>query len=146
VSDQGNQAGKTTIVEEGTALEGTLAASCPVLVLGRIEGEVTGPTIEVFGSGTIHGKVKATTLRSRGELSGHFEADDIELAGRVLDDTVIRAKALQVSFGGDEGMVFGSCELEIGEAPDKSAAVRDANAARRTRPVEPAGAVPATEA
>jgi cytoskeletal protein CcmA (bactofilin family) len=136
-----------TVVDEGTSLAGTLTATTPVIVMGRLEGEVSGPTVEVTPSGVLHGTVKATTLRSQGELGGHFEADDVELAGRVLDDTVIRAKALQVSFSGDVGMVFGACELEIGEAPDKAGAVREANAARRPRPVEPPpGAVPADPA
>jgi cytoskeletal protein CcmA (bactofilin family) len=137
---------KTTVVEHGTALTGALKSSCPVMVLGRVEGEVTAPTVEVAGTGTIHGTVKATTLRSHGELSGRFEADDIELAGRVLDDTVIRSKALQVTFDGDHGMVFGTCELEIGEAPDKARAVREANAARRARPTEAPVVVPPAEA
>jgi cytoskeletal protein CcmA (bactofilin family) len=132
---------RTTVVESGTALTGTLSASCPVVVLGRLDGEVTGPTVEVARGGVLHGSVKATTLRSQGELSGSFEAEDVELAGRVLDDTVIKAKALQVSFGGETGMVFGACELEIGDPPDKTKAVRDANAARRPRSTE--GATPA---
>jgi cytoskeletal protein CcmA (bactofilin family) len=127
---------RTTVVEEGTSLTGTLTASGPVQVLGRVDGDITGPTVEVAASGVITGTVKATMLRSRGELSGHFEADDIELAGRVLDETVIRAKALQVTFGGDSGMVFGACELEIGEAPDKTRALREANAVRRPRQTE----------
>jgi cytoskeletal protein CcmA (bactofilin family) len=137
---------KTTVVEQGTALTGALKSSCQVVVLGRVEGEVTAPVIEVAGTGTLHGTVKATSLRSRGELGGRFEADDIELGGRVLDDTVIRAKALQVTFDGDAGMVFGTCDLEIGDAPDKARAVRDAQAARRPRPPEVAAAVPPTDA
>jgi cytoskeletal protein CcmA (bactofilin family) len=134
--------GPATIVEQGTSLTGTLSASCPVLVLGRLDGEVSGPTVEVAPTGVLHGTVKATTLRSRGELSGNFEAEDVELAGRVLDDTVIKAKALQVSFGGETSIVFGACELEIGDPPDKAAAVRDANAARKPRPPAPEGATP----
>jgi cytoskeletal protein CcmA (bactofilin family) len=131
-----NDGDRTTVVEEGTALTGALKSTCPVMVMGRVDGEVTGPTVEVSGTGTIHGTVKTTTLRSRGELSGNFEAEDIELSGRVLDDTVIRAKALQVTFDGDHGMVFGACELEIGDPPDKARAVREANAARRGRTPE----------
>ena len=127
---------KATVVELGTALNGALKSSSPVMVLGRVEGEVTAPSVEVAGSGTIHGTVTTTSLRSRGELGGRFEADDIELGGRVLDDTVIRARALQVTFDGDAGMVFGTCDLEIGDAPDKARAVREANAARRARPAE----------
>jgi cytoskeletal protein CcmA (bactofilin family) len=127
---------RTTVVEEGSSLNGTLKSSCRVMVLGRVEGEVTGPSVEVSGTGVIHGTVKATSIRSRGELSGSFEAEDIELAGRILDDSVIKAKALQVNLEGEAGIVFGACELEIGEAPDKDRAVRDANAARRARPAE----------
>jgi len=33
--------GKHTLVEEGTELKGSLTSSCPVLVRGRIDGEVT---------------------------------------------------------------------------------------------------------
>jgi cytoskeletal protein CcmA (bactofilin family) len=125
-------AGKTTVVEEGTSLKGSLSSSCPVNVLGKVEGDVTGPLIEVAGTGSIRGTVKAGTIRSRGELSGRFEADEIELAGRVLDDTVIKAKALQLAPGASE-IVFGACQLEIGDAPDKAQAVREAGTAKRPR-------------
>jgi cytoskeletal protein CcmA (bactofilin family) len=126
-------AGKSTVVEEGTTLKGSLSSSCPVNILGKVDGDVTGPLVEVASSGSIRGTVKATTIRSRGELSGRFEADEIELAGRVLDDTVIKAKALQLAPGAS-GIVFGACQLEIGEAPDKAQAVREAGTPKRPRP------------
>jgi cytoskeletal protein CcmA (bactofilin family) len=129
-------AGKATVVEEGTTLKGSLSSSCAVNILGKIDGEVTGPLVEVASSGSIRGTVKATTIRSRGELSGRFEADEIELAGRVLDDTVIKAKVLQLAPGAS-GIVFGACQLEIGDAPDKAQAVREAGSPKRPRP-EPA--------
>jgi cytoskeletal protein CcmA (bactofilin family) len=137
---------RPTVVEQGTALTGILKSSGRVVVRGRMDGEVTAPTVEVAGTGTVHGTVKATSLRSRGELGGRFEADDIELGGRVLDETVIHAKALQVTFDGEAGMIFGTCDLEIGDAPDKARAVREAHAARRARPAEVAAAAPAADA
>jgi cytoskeletal protein CcmA (bactofilin family) len=129
--------GKATIVEEGTSLKGSLSSSCPVNILGKVDGEVTGPIVEVATSGSIKGVVKATTIRSRGELSGRFEADEIELAGRVLDDTVIKAKALMLAPGAS-GIVFGACTLEIGDAPDKAQAVREAGNTKRPRAESPA--------
>ena len=120
---------KKTLIEEGTEFKGTLTSSCPIVVMGRVEGELRGPSVEVTETGVLSGKAKVTELRSRGELGGEFEADVVELSGRVRDKSVIRAKALEVSLqreGGRIEMVFGDCELAVGDAPDKAKAVREA--------------------
>ena len=121
--------GKRTLIEEGTELKGTLTSSCPVVVLGRLEGQVTGPSVDVAESGVLSGRAKVTTLRSRGELAGEFDAETVELSGRVRDKTVIRAQSLEVKLERTDGrleVTFGECELAIGEAPDKAVAVREA--------------------
>jgi cytoskeletal protein CcmA (bactofilin family) len=137
------QNGKRTVVFEGTTLSGTISARSPVLVMGRFEGELTGPAVEVSEGGVIVGKVKADALRSRGELSGTFDAADMELGGTVCDGSIIRADALAVAYvrGTSPGMVLGRCELEVGSAPNKADAVSEAISAR-TRP-EPPPAAPA---
>jgi len=128
---------KKTLIEEGTAFKGTLTSTCPIVVMGRVEGEMTGPSVEVTESGVLCGKAKVNELRSRGELAGEFDAQVVELSGRVRDQTVIRARSLEVRLergdGGRVEMVFGECELDVGEAPDKAQAVRDATAASRPR-------------
>jgi len=108
---------KKTIIEEGTEFKGTLAASCPILARGRIEGEITGPALEVTDSGVVAGQVKVTELRSRGELAGRFEADEVMLSGRVRDATVIVAKALEVTPARANAVAveLDDCELQIGE-------------------------------
>jgi cytoskeletal protein CcmA (bactofilin family) len=126
--------GKKTVVEQGTTFKGTLSSSCPIVVMGRIEGEVTGPAVEVTDGGALSGKAKVSELRSRGELAGEFEAEDVDLAGRVRDDTVIRARALVVAPGRPDGepqVVFGECEIQVGDAPSKQQAVDEALAANR---------------
>ena len=122
---------KKTIIEEGTEFKGTLAASCPILARGRIEGEITGPALEVTDTGVVAGQVKVTELRSRGELAGKFEADEVMLSGRVRDETVIVAKALEVTpaRAGAVAVELDDCELQIGELPSKEQAIRDAMAA-----------------
>ena len=123
---------KKTLIDEGTEFKGTLTSSSAIVVMGRVEGEMTGPSVEVTETGVLSGKAKVTELRSRGELAGEFDADIVELSGRVRDKTIIRAKSLEVSLQRTEGrieMVFGDCELAIGDAPDKAKAVRDATAA-----------------
>jgi cytoskeletal protein CcmA (bactofilin family) len=129
--------GKRTLIEEGTELKGTLTSSCPVVVLGRLEGQMTGPSVDVAESGVLSGRAKVKELRSRGELSGEFEADSVELSGRVHDKTVIRAQTLEVKLQRSDGrleVTFGECELAVGEAPDKATAVREA-ASGGARPV-----------
>jgi cytoskeletal protein CcmA (bactofilin family) len=119
---------KKTIIEEGTEFKGTLSASCPILARGRIEGEISGPALEVTDTGSVAGQVKVTELRSRGELAGHFEADEVMLSGRVRDETVITAKALEVTpaRAGAVAVELDDCELQIGELPSKEAAIRAA--------------------
>jgi cytoskeletal protein CcmA (bactofilin family) len=127
----GRTADKKTIIEEGTEFKGSLSASCPILARGRIEGDVSGPALEVTDTGVVSGQVKVTELRSRGELAGRFEADEVMLSGRVRDDTVIVAKALEVTpaRAGAVAVELDDCELQIGELPSKEQAIRDALAA-----------------
>ncbi len=117
---------KRTLIEEGTELKGTLTSTCPIVVMGRVDGDVTGPSVEVTESGILCGKAKVTSLSSRGELAGEFDAEVVELSGKVRDKTKIRAQSLEVSLKRDGGrieMVFGDCELAVGDAPDKAKAI-----------------------
>ena len=130
---------KKTLIEEGTELKGTLTSTCPIVVQGRVEGEMNGPSVEVTETGVLCGKAKVTELRSRGELAGEFDAQVVELSGRVRDKTIIRAESLEVSLRRNEGrieMVFGDCELAVGDAPDKAKAMAAArsNGHSRTKP------------
>jgi cytoskeletal protein CcmA (bactofilin family) len=130
MSQNGNDTGqpKQTIVEEGTALRGSLASNGNVLVMGRVDGEVSGVAVEITETGAVSGRVKTPALRSRGELRGEIEATDVELSGQVLDDTVIRAQVLAVTIPTSSNgptMLFGDCELEIGEAPQNTYVAND---------------------
>lgn len=112
--------GKKTVVEEGTDFRGAMTSSCPIEVRGRIEGEMTTPSLAISQTGSVHGKGKIGSLRSEGEISGEFDADTVQLSGTVKDKTVIRAKSLDVRLGSDDKrmqVTFGECELEVGDAP-----------------------------
>lgn len=118
--------GKHTLVEEGTEFTGKMSSNVPIVVMGKVEGDVTGPVIHVTPSGVVSGVVKVKQLRSDGELAGEVEADTVEISGRVRDRTVIRARSLEVSLSTQKGgmqVVFGECELAVGDEPNKEAAV-----------------------
>ena len=116
---------KQTIVEEGTEFKGILTSTCPIVVRGRIEGEIDTPSLTVSEKGSVHGRARVGTIRSLGELSGEFDADTVELAGRVKDNTIIRAKSLEVKLSAEDSskmqISFGDCELAIGDAPEDEA-------------------------
>jgi cytoskeletal protein CcmA (bactofilin family) len=124
---------RRTTIEEGTHLKGSLVSKCAIEVKGHIEGEVTAPTLLVTASGAVHGRVKVGEIRSQGELAGEFDASVVQLSGVVRDNTVIRAKSLEVKLAAPEGkmqVVFGECSLEVGaespslEAPPRPPPVR----------------------
>ncbi len=118
-------ADKRTIVEEGTTFKGTLDSSCPILVNGRVEGELAAPSLSVSATGAVQGKVRVGNLQSQGELCGEFEAERAQLSGVVRNNTVIRAETLEVKLASQSGkmqVVFGECQ--------KASAVDSAKAAR----------------
>ena len=123
--------GKKTVVEEGTRFKGTLTSSCPVLVNGEIEGEVETPSLSVSASGAVRGKAKVGEVDSKGEIEGEFDADTIRLAGKVRDNTVLKAKTLEVKLSVDGKMqvVFGECELSVGDSPTEASTSEDASGA-----------------
>jgi cytoskeletal protein CcmA (bactofilin family) len=116
---------KRTLVEEGTTFKGSLSSTCPILVKGTITGELDAPSLTVAGTGSVSGKVKAGELKSEGELSGEFDVEKVVLSGTVKDNTVIRAKALEVKLavtGSKMQVVFGEVQLDIGDQPTREKA------------------------
>lgn len=111
---------KQSVVEEGTEIDGNIRSNCPVKVSGVVRGQVGAPSLTVTPSGSVHGEVKVSQLKSDGELSGHIEAESVELSGRVRDNTSIRATTLEVKLAQPDGklqLTFGSAELVVGERP-----------------------------
>jgi cytoskeletal protein CcmA (bactofilin family) len=117
--------GRKTLVEEGTQFKGSMSSDCPIEVKGKIEGDLTAPALSVSASGAVHGKVKVGDIKSEGELAGEFDADTVQLSGTVKDNTVIRARSLEVKLtpaSGKMQVIFGECQLEVGsEQPAKEA-------------------------
>ena len=116
---------KKTLVEEGTEFKGSLTSKCPVEVRGRIDGDLNAPSLHVSNSGAVSGKVYVGQLVSQGEIAGEFDADSIQLSGTVKDNTVIRAKTLEVRLSPPSGnkmqVIFGEVALDVGDAPRDAA-------------------------
>jgi cytoskeletal protein CcmA (bactofilin family) len=140
---------RKTLVEEGTQFKGSLSSDCPIEVKGRIEGELSAPALAVSPSGAVHGKIKVGEIRSQGELAGEFEADVVQLSGTVRDNTVIRAKSLEVKLsppGGKMQVIFGDCELEVGAEQAEKATGTQATERARSQSARPAAEAPSAQA
>src|SRR5215475_2901070 len=123
---KGGRPEKQTLVEEGTELKGSISSNCPIVIKGRLEGDISGPSLTVSATGSVRGNVKTGEIRSEGEIAGRYEADVIRLAGRVKDGTVIKAKTLEMRLAPEKGkleITFGECELEVGEDPKREEVV-----------------------
>lgn len=117
---------KKTLVEEGTEFKGSLTSKCPVEVRGKVDGDLAAPSLDVSTTGSVSGKVKVDRLVSQGEIAGEFDAEAVNLSGTVKDNTVIRAKTLEVKLApATEGnrlqVIFGEVALDVGDAPSKEA-------------------------
>src|SRR4051794_9454666 len=108
---------KKTIVDEDTHLKGSVSSTCPIVVRGKIEGELVAPSLEVSATGGVSGKVKVGQLVSAGELSGQVEAESARISGVVKDKTVLKTQSLEVTLAADGNaqVRFGACTLEVGE-------------------------------
>lgn len=138
---------KQTTVEEGTQFKGSLQSTCRVVVRGVVDGELSAPSVVVTESGSVIGSVKAQSLVSSGVLAGRIDVDDLVLSGSVRNDTVIRAKTLEVKLQQTDSnklkLRFGECMLEVGDdvgieigeaAPGRSASKKSGGGARRNEP------------
>lgn len=122
---------RRTLIEEETEFKGTMTSKCPIAVMGRVDGEIQAPSMHISPSGSVAGILVVAELHSEGELAGEIDAESVQLAGRVKDGTVIRAKSLEVKLSREDGkmeLVFGDTELSVGAEPDKEAAIAAAKA------------------
>lgn len=109
---------KQTIIESGTEFDGSMKSQCAITLSGKLKGQVSAPSLTVTPTGSVHGQVKVSQLKAQGEVSGEIEAEAVELSGRVSDQTVIRAKTLEVMLTQPQGglqVTFGNCELNVGD-------------------------------
>lgn len=106
------------IVETGTVFEGVLKSEASLVVGGQVRGEVSAPALTVTKDASVIGKVRVNQLTSHGSLGGEIDAESVQLAGTVNDNTVIRSASLEVKLNesGENATqtTFGNCELYVG--------------------------------
>jgi cytoskeletal protein CcmA (bactofilin family) len=129
---------RATLVEEGTEFKGELTSNCPLVIRGKVEGSIKAPAITIARSGALIGTAKIGQLLSEGELSGEFEADAVRLAGKIGNNTTIRARSLEAKLAAkDKGglqVTFGECTLEVGDEPVEPSLAKDLDSKNGAHP------------
>jgi cytoskeletal protein CcmA (bactofilin family) len=95
----------TTVVEEGSDFQGDFTSRCPIIVNGRIAGNVKAPTVTVTATGSLEGKIEAKTISCNGSVAGVLEADAIALTGAIARDTIVRAQRLNLDVESTSGRI-----------------------------------------
>src|SRR5215471_18158176 len=91
---------------------------------------------------------RKTIVEEGTELAGEFDADLVHLSGSIKDNTVIRAKSLEVKLASSNGkmqVVFGECILDVGANPAQTAVGANPSAATASAAAEPTAAAPPSE-
>src|SRR3954471_3274932 len=107
----------TTLLNEGTEIEGTVSFTGTVLLNGRVRGEIISNDVLVVGEkGAVNASIRASVVEISGEVVGNVTATDrIELRAncRVYGD--IEAPVVII----DEGALLeGQCRMTKGRPKD----------------------------
>lgn len=110
---------KHTVIEEGTEISGKMKSGVPLVIKGKMDGELESPAVAVAATGSLTGKAKVGKLVSEGLISGQFEADSVRLAGKVGNKSSIKTRSLEARLTADKGLevTFGECVLSVGDEP-----------------------------
>ncbi|EAA3705519.1 hypothetical protein D8R48_22810 [Salmonella enterica subsp. enterica serovar Newport] len=94
----------TTVIGEGTVMEGNILRGRNAEVYGGLTGDITLPdgTVRVMPGGTVSGTVRAAGIVIGGEVEGCCEAQDVT----VLEAGVLRGICRSVAFSIKPGGVF----------------------------------------
>ena len=63
-----------SILQPGLTVTGRLTSKGDIVIGGRIDGEVTGRTVEVLEGASVHGRLEARHAIIRGAVEGHVFA------------------------------------------------------------------------
>lgn len=107
----------TTVIGEGTVMEGNIQQGRHAEVYGSLTGDITLPdgTVRVMPGGTITGTVRAAGIVVGGAVDGCCEAQDVT----VLEEGVLRGICRSVAFSIKPGGMFtGTSETLTTGRPD----------------------------
>ena len=100
-NQQSKATNSTTIISQGTKINGDFNLSAKLHVEGEIEGNINSSNLVSIGkSGFIKGELKTEKLLINGKFIGKVEADVVEISnGGVLEGDII-IKDLIIELGG----------------------------------------------
>lgn len=132
-ADNGSQSGErdstTTVIGEGTVVEGNILQGKNADVYGELTGDITLPagTVRVMQGGKVNGTVRAAGIVVGGEVEGGCEGQSVT----VLAQGVLRGTCRSGEFSIKPGGVFTGTSETLPESGVKAKTVTERPVARR---------------
>ncbi len=113
-----------TVIAAGTELQGSLRGEAPVVVEGKLSGDVHAPSLTIAAGAAVHGRIEVGTLESAGQVIGEIHAQRVRLSGNLGDGTSLQATVLEVPLADGDvdgaGATLGHCTLRVGTDPRRN--------------------------
>ena len=91
-----------THILDGILMQGSLdGGDNPVIVDGRIEGDITATELTLREHGSIDGKVNGGAVTIAGTFKGELECDSLTIAATALVEGNVRTNALSIDMGAE---------------------------------------------
>ena len=94
------QASRTcSVLQPGLSVTGRLVSKGDIVVGGRIDGKVTGETVEVLEGASIHGGLEADHVIIRGVVDGHIRARTVIIGAAATVKGELQYGSIEIARG-----------------------------------------------
>lgn len=88
-----------TVIAEGLQIFGNLSGTADIDVSGRVEGDISGASVDILAGGQVEGSVSVSYAHIRGRLDGSVKATSVEIHAGAECNADIEASELETRKG-----------------------------------------------
>ncbi len=106
-----------SILQPGLTVTGRLTSKGDIVIGGRIDGEVTGRTVEVLEGASVLGKLEARHAIIRGAVEGHVFARAVTIGANATVKGELHYGTIKIARGARIELEFIPTFVVMGESP-----------------------------
>ena len=92
------QADQSHISDE-VRITGVISASKPLILLGKIDGNIDAVSVHIKSTATVNGDINALEVTVDGVVSGIVTADKVHLSASAILNGEVRSKGIEIDEG-----------------------------------------------
>ena len=86
-------------ISEEVRITGVISASKPIILFGKIDGNVEALSVHVKSTATVNGDINAQKVTVDGTVCGNVTADTVHLTASAILNGEVRSKAIEIDEG-----------------------------------------------